>query len=137
MRAAAVTTLCVAIVALSTACQESPTGDPWVGPGPPPNHPLPYRTSGDYLSYFNSETGSYHPCFMKGINLGVGTPGHQPGQLAITRDQYYRWLERMGEMGVNTVRVYTLHFPRFYEEFAAYNARHPDRPTFQKVRALP
>ncbi len=120
--------LLLALVIVATACSDTSVGDPWVGRGPPPNHPLPFATSGDYLTYFDGE--SYQPFFIKGINLGVGIPGHQPGQLAITRDQYYRWLERMGEMGVNTLRVYTLHFPRFYEEFAAYNERHPDNPMF-------
>ena len=67
---------------------------------------------------------------MKGINLGVGVPGTAPGQLALSRDQYRRWLERMGEIGVNTLRVYTLHFPRFYEEFLAYNLRNPEMPLF-------
>jgi hypothetical protein len=34
----------------------------------------------------------------------------------------------MAEMGANTVRVYTLHPPAFYNALAAHNAGHPDRP---------
>lgn len=92
------------------------------------HHPLPFRAQGDYLAAYDAATDAYTPFFMKGMNLGVGVPGTQPGELAVTRDQYRRWIERMGELGINTLRVYTLHYPRFYEEFAAYNARNPEQP---------
>jgi len=92
------------------------------------HHPLPFKVTGDYLSYWDGER--YVPFFMKGINLGVGIPGSEPGQLAVSRGQYRRWLEQIAATGVNTLRVYTLHFPRFYEEFAAYNLANPDRPLF-------
>ncbi|MFT6396849.1 MAG: hypothetical protein ACJAYU_001593 [Bradymonadia bacterium] len=89
---------------------------------------MPFRAIGDYLSYWDGE--QYQPFFMKGINLGVGVPGTQPGQLAVTRDQYRRWFEMMHNMGINTLRVYTLHFPRFYEEFRAFNLEHADSPLY-------
>jgi hypothetical protein len=68
--------------------------------------------------------------FIKGMNLGVGVPGTQPGELAITADQYQRWLLRMGEMGINALRIYTLHYPRFYEALLAYNSDHADNPIY-------
>jgi hypothetical protein len=34
----------------------------------------------------------------------------------------------MAEAGFNSLRVYTLHPPVFYEELANYNYRHPDKP---------
>lgn len=57
----------------------------------------------------------------RGINLGMAKPGHFPGEAAITREQYDRWLSQIGEMGANIVRVYTVHPPRFYEVLQAYN----------------
>jgi len=36
----------------------------------------------------------------------------------------------MADAGFNTVRVYTLHFPRFYDEFARYNRENPDKPLY-------
>lgn len=90
--------------------------------------PLPFATTGDNLGVWN---GSYYtPLFIKGINLGAAIPGTQPGQLAITRDQYQRWFKRMGEVGFNSIRIYTLHFPRFYEELARYNREHPNKPLY-------
>lgn len=91
-------------------------------------YPVPFRAEGDYLAVW--EDGTYHPIFLKGMNLGVGVPGTQPGELAITEDQYERWLVRMGEMGINALRIYTLHYPRFYEAFRAYNRAHRDAPIY-------
>ena len=36
----------------------------------------------------------------------------------------------MGDMGFNALRVYTLHYPRFYEVFAEYNEAHPNQPIY-------
>lgn len=89
---------------------------------------VPFATVSDYLGIWNG-TG-YDPIFIKGINLGVSVPGTQPGELAATRDQYTRWLKKIGDAGFNTIRTYTLHYPRFYQELALYNNDHPDRPIY-------
>jgi len=89
---------------------------------------IPYAAVGDYLSKWDGE--KYEPIFLKGVNLGVGVPGTQAGNLAATTQQYRRWLNRMGTMGVNSLRVYTLHYPRFYKVFAEYNESHPDQPIY-------
>ena len=70
----------------------------------------------------------YIPLFIKGINLGVSVPGTQPGQLAATREDYRRWFRLIREAGYNTIRIYTLHYPRFYEELRSYNLENPQRP---------
>lgn len=70
----------------------------------------------------------YIPVFIKGINLGVSVPGTQPGQLAATREDYRRWFKLIKEAGYNTIRIYTLHFPRFYEELELFNLAHPGSP---------
>ena len=62
------------------------------------------------------------PQRLRGVNLGMAKPGHFPGEAAITRAEYDRWLGLIGEMGANAVRVYTIHPPAFYEALAAYNA---------------
>lgn len=95
---------------------------------PLPSHPLPYRTGPGTIERF-ADPG-YETLFVRGVNLGVGIPGTQPGQLAPSRDQYSRWMKRMGEIGFNVLRVYTLHLPHFYEEFLRYNTDHPDHPLY-------
>lgn len=94
----------------------------------PAEHPVPFKAAAQTLQVRRGE--SYQPLFLKGINLGVGLPGTQAGDLAASREQYAAWFARMAELGFNNLRVYTLHYPRFYEELARYNAAHPDKPLY-------
>jgi hypothetical protein len=68
------------------------------------------------------------PKFWAGVNLGATIPGHDPGELAITRAEYARWLTEMGALGVRVIRVYTLQRPVFYDALASYDRRHPHAP---------
>ena len=87
-----------------------------------------YAVGQDYFKIWNGE--SYDLLFVKGVDLGVGMPGKQPGDLAPRYDDYARWFVQMADAGFNTLRVYTLHFPRFYEAFRDYNEANPDRPLY-------
>jgi hypothetical protein len=68
--------------------------------------------------------------FLAGMDLGATTPGHLPGELAITGGDYSRWLAEMGALGVHAVRIYTIHPPAFYQELAAYDTSHPADPIY-------
>lgn len=68
--------------------------------------------------------------FLPGMDLGATTPGHQPGELAITAGDYSRWLAEMGALGVRAVRIYTIHPPTFYQALAAYDTSHPADPIY-------
>ena len=72
--------------------------------------------------------GAVH--FLPGVDLGATTPGHQPGELAITPRDYRRWLYEMGELGVRAVRIYTIQRPSFYTALAAYDQAHPTAPIY-------
>ena len=93
-----------------------------------PKKPVPFSTNVDSLTV--ERDGEYEPIFLKGVNLGVSVPGTLPGELAATREDYAQWFDRMGEVGINVVRVYTLHYPRFYEELARHNRENPDNPLY-------
>jgi hypothetical protein len=73
---------------------------------------------------------SYQPLFLKGICLGLGVPGKEPGDLAITQDQYHRWFGQMSQAGFNVVRIYTMQPPYFYQELRDYNLANPDHPLY-------
>lgn len=69
--------------------------------------------------------------FMTGVNLGSTTPLHQPGEVStISRDHYKRWIRQMGDMGIRTVRVYTLLPPSFYSELKAHNEANRTDPIY-------
>jgi len=89
---------------------------------------LPFKTLGSNLAM---HTGSgYESLVLKGINLGSSPPGYWPGEIAyaISGAEYEDWIKRMAESGFNSIRVYTLHPPVFYEKLANYNERHPSSP---------
>ncbi|HHW38053.1 MAG TPA: hypothetical protein GXX18_12565 [Bacillales bacterium] len=67
------------------------------------------------------------PIKIKGVNIGMGKPGYFPGEAAITEEEYYRWFEQIGEMNGNTLRVYTLHPPGFYNALKRYNDSHENK----------
>lgn len=68
--------------------------------------------------------------FWNGVNLGAAPPGHNPGEVAIDRETYRRWLQEMGDMRVSFLRIYTIHRPEFYEELRDYNLNHPEHPIY-------
>ncbi|MDM8003171.1 MAG: T9SS type A sorting domain-containing protein [Bacteroidota bacterium] len=89
---------------------------------------MPFTVAGNYIARYMDD--GYESMILKGVNLGSSPPGYFPGEIAyaITAETYERWINRMGEAGFNTLRVYTLHPPVFYEKLAEYNQRHPERP---------
>jgi len=93
-----------------------------------PAHSMPFTVSGDHIA--RQIDDKYKSMILKGVNLGSSPPGFFPGEIAyaITAEMYQSWIERMVEAGFNTLRVYTLHPPVFYEKLAEYNQRHPESP---------
>jgi len=106
-------------------------GEGECAPDPGPHDYVgPARAGRERLALWDQEAERYRPRFLRGVDLGVGVPGHTPGSLAVTRDQYRRWLDQMREGGLDTIRVYTIHFPRFYEELRRHNLAHPEAPLY-------
>ncbi|MCA0971401.1 hypothetical protein LCM20_12420 [Halobacillus litoralis] len=89
---------------------------------------LKFRTNEEKVEVYKD--GQWSPLFVKGMNVGATLPGHFPGELPMTKDQYLEWFEMMDGMGVNTLRVYTIHEPVFYEALVEYNRSHSDDPLY-------
>lgn len=89
---------------------------------------IPFKTDEENIAMF-TDVG-YRQLILKGINLGAATPGTFPGEIAyaVTGEMYTQWINLIGEAGFNSIRIYTLHPPVFYEKLANYNNRHPDNP---------
>lgn len=62
--------------------------------------------------------------------MGVAIPGTYPGELAAKSIDYKRWFPMIREAGFNCIRIYTLHFPQFYDELKAFNEANPQTPIY-------
>jgi hypothetical protein len=102
--------------------------------GPPPRRPplvlpdtvrFPARAIGDRFEVRGP--AGWEPFYVKGVNIGAAMPGRYASEFpdSIT---YARWLEQIGAMGANTVRLYTMHPPHFYGALRAHNLAHPRNP---------
>ena len=69
----------------------------------------------------------FRPLFIKGINLGTALPGKFPAEFPDDGNLYRRWFDQMGELGMNVVRLYTLHPPSLYRALKEHNEERPDR----------
>ncbi|WP_236979420.1 Ig-like domain-containing protein [Membranihabitans maritimus] len=87
---------------------------------------VPFSTDSNSLTIYDGS--EYVPFFIKGVNLGVAVPGTFPGELAATRKDYARWIHQIKEAGFNCIRLYTLHYPRFYEVLDSFNRENPQSP---------
>jgi len=89
---------------------------------------VPFSVDSNQLTIWNGKT--YVPFFIKGVNLGIAKPGTYPGELEATREQYSRWFSEIKQAGFNCIRIYTLHYPHFYEELKKFNLSNPQHPLF-------
>lgn len=87
---------------------------------------IPYSATEDHLTVWNGK--EYVPFFVKGVNLGIAVPGTYPGELAASREQYSRWFTQIKEAGFNCIRLYTLHYPHFYEILDSFNLANQHNP---------
>ncbi len=87
-----------------------------------------YKAMDHYLGVWDGQ--EFQPLYVKGVNLGVGIPGTEPGELALDRETYLRWFGRMKQLGVNVVRIYTLHLPEFYQALFEFNNFRPYDPLY-------
>lgn len=87
---------------------------------------IPFATDSSSLTIWNGT--NYEPFFVKGTNLGVAKPGTYPGEMLASAEDYRRWFTEIKAAGFNCIRLYTLHFPHFYEELRNYNLQNPQQP---------
>ncbi|RTH09739.1 hypothetical protein CSW43_10710, partial [Thermus scotoductus] len=83
---------------------------------------------------FRAERGTFlvegKPLKVRGVNLGVALPGRFPAEFPEALWLYRAWLELLGHMGANAVRVYTLLPPAFYQALLGHNRTYPERPLY-------
>src|SRR5438309_6301340 len=58
--------------------------------------------------------------------MGATTPGHFPGELSVSKEEYARWFRLIKDMNVRVVRVYTILPPGFYQALVEFNRTQAD-----------
>ncbi len=89
-----------------------------------------FQAVSDYLEI---NDGSWRKFFVKGVNIGVGLPGHFPGEFAVKKGTYLKWFKQISELGANVVRVYTILPPDFYEGLYQFNSSGKKLYLFQEI----
>lgn len=79
----------------------------------------PFRSWEKKVQYLEGE--QWIDFEVKGISVGTGYPGVFPNEYGIDEETYLRWFRLIAEMNANTLRVYKLQSPAFYNAFARYN----------------
>lgn len=84
-----------------------------------------FRTKGKEFQKYNGK--KFENYYIKGVNLGTSKPNFFPGELGLTEDEYLKWFEQIGGMHANTIRVYTVLMPAFYNALYYYNTTHDEK----------
>ncbi len=77
------------------------------------------RVDGEDITYYAN--GTWNKSFWYGINLGATTPGHAPGELSPSYEDYARWFKDIADLGVQVIRIYTVLPPDFYKALVDHN----------------
>ena len=68
--------------------------------------------------------------YVAGVNVSAGVPGRFASDPLTDFRVYLGWMNRIGEMGANSIRVYTILPPAFYRALLLYNLKHPNLPLY-------
>lgn len=85
---------------------------------PPAVRKAVFRVAANYLEVYTHRWSRF---FVKGVNIGLGLPGYFPGEYPIKKGTYLSWFRQSADLGFNSVRIYTLHPPAFYQALYEYN----------------
>jgi hypothetical protein len=82
---------------------------------------IEYMSKVDAESFYIYKDNKWQKQFIKGVNIGAAKPEYFPGEFGITKEDYLRWFKYISDMNSNTIRVYTILKPDFYNALYEYN----------------
>jgi hypothetical protein len=116
----------------ANVCPSNPLGDAGVGDAQvSPESPGPagyFKIEGEHFTVWDGDR--YRPLFVRAMNIGASLPGSGPNDLDMTYDDYRCWLDILGSLGFNALRLYVPHYPAFYSALADHNHARPDQPLY-------
>ena len=68
--------------------------------------------------------------YVAGVNVSAGVPGRFASDPLTDPRVYRNWMNRIGEMGANSIRIYTILPPAFYRALLVYNLKHSNQPLY-------
>ncbi|MDF2587782.1 MAG: hypothetical protein K0S41_1623 [Anaerocolumna sp.] len=90
------------------------------------NDSIKYIAKVNNQYFYLYQDDKWNKTFIKGVNIGATKPGYFPGEHGIAKKDYLRWFHYISNMGANTIRVYTMLKPEFYEALYEYNKNRKD-----------
>jgi len=84
----------------------------------------------EFTKSYDDNSGSWEDILLKGVNLGVAVPGKFPAEFSLSFSQYLEWINLIGEMNANVIRVYTILPPDFYKALSFYNLNNKNKPVY-------
>jgi len=87
----------------------------------------------NHMQIYTGDT--WEDLFIKGVNIGIAKPGKWFTEFPDKESTYKQWFEMIGQMNVNSIRVYTLMDPSFYRALLEYNINNSEDPLwlFQNI----
>ncbi len=87
--------------------------------GPASATPVLFRARGDYLQVLRGS--EWQDLYIVGVNIGPARPGEFPATASRDFETYQEWLRAVAAMNSNTIRVYSVLPPAFYQALRAHN----------------
>ncbi len=84
--------------------------------------------NGFFYRKAKSKTGEL--IYIKGVNMGLTEPRTDLNNSNTKYDTYYRWFNQISAMNANTVRVFTVMNPNFYNALYDFNQSHKKTPLY-------
>ena len=79
----------------------------------------PARVEGEVFAWRSG--GNWKPVYLTGVDLTAALPGYYASEAVTDSAIYTDWLNRISDLGANTIRVYNVLTPAFYRALYQFN----------------